>query len=131
MSSSEPLLVKAIENKKTAELALKKQYYNSATNRIYYSLFQMTLHVLSKKGITVEEKRSDDDKRNTHERTIDTLINQALTTKEEKVEVAKFHVIRKMRNRADYQTQLINKDLYDFTIAPSVESVERVLRKHS
>lgn len=129
--NNKTLLSKAKENKKTAELASKNQYYNSATNRIYYSLYQRTMYILNQKGIKVESKQSDDDKRNSHERTIDTLINKVLTSEIEKTQAAEFHLIRKMRNRADYQEFPINKTLYDFTITPSVESVESILKKYS
>ncbi|MDB8553515.1 hypothetical protein [Turicibacter sanguinis] len=120
-----PLLLKARENKKIAELAAQKQYYNSATNRIYYALYQRTLHILNGKEDIKVHKKS-----NSHEITIDALITKVLVDDVEKVDAAAFHLIRKMRHKADYKDQSINKVMYEFTIIPSVERVESVLKKY-
>lgn len=120
-------LEKSSENRDVARIAAEKGYFNSATNRIYYSLFQKILHILQKREIDVPEQNGPNDKRNSHQRTIDTMIQEVLSNQREKNEFLRLHMIRKSRNKADYKLNSINKTVYNSQIKASADKIHNVL----
>ena len=119
------LLKKSEENRKSAELLAKSFYYNAATNRWYYSLFQKAKHILNVK----ECNQIFQD--NSHEGTINLLRNEVLKTPVERLELQEFHEIRKYRNKCDYNNTFdINSECYEKNIVTKATDIENILKKY-
>lgn len=126
----EPILLqKSKESREIAGLALKKRYFNSATNRTYYALYQMILHILDKNSINVRTLEGYG-LEGSHDFTIKSLIKEVITEPEDKGVVNKIIWIKETRNNADYKDFHITEDIYSNKVHLLSKQVELVLEKY-
>lgn len=94
------LLDKSEENCKTAEWAEKNKYFNSATSRYYYSLFQKIIYLL----VGNTNIKTYNDEKISHQETINNFIGKYYSqlSPEQNHRLTYLHKLRKNRNIADY-----------------------------
>lgn len=101
-------LDKSLENEKVAKELEEKNYYDGAINRYYYSIFQLILHILDKKGIEIN--KSDINNASSHDKAIEgiqTYLKGKSASNWRKCGKIKsaFRDIKKHRKLADYEEE--------------------------
>ena len=119
---SSNLLLKSQENRDAADLLESRAWYNAATSRLYYALYQMILHILSKNNMTPETGA------NSHERTILKLAQSSIIEPAEKNKIIRFSDVRRERNRCDYEKNHFMNDVKYGLIKNKFSDAENVLR---
>ena len=124
--SNSLLLVKSQENKRAADLLEQEKLYNAATSRIYYSSYQLVLHILSKNNKTAITSGGG-----SHKQTITMLVSDILTTPSERSKVQKLIKVRKDRNKCDYENNFNMIDTDYSMVKKKVEDAISVLNNYS
>ncbi len=120
------LLHKSRENRSVANYALRNGWYNVATSRIYYSLFQKMLYLLPRdKQEEIKRKQGD-----THKETINLFwdINEVDDIKQMEL-IRDMHNIRAMRNKADYKSEHITEIMYENRVKEQANRIELEINK--
>ena len=97
------LLKKSEQNFEISEFAEKKQYYDVATSRLYYSCFQKVLYFFEKKGLNIENEVKKQE--GSHNSTIK-LMNSYIAV------IAHLEDLKRSRTIADYDKKIIKKSDY-------------------
>jgi len=115
MANLEALKEKHTYNNEAAEWAEKKQYFDVATSRKYYSLFQLLLFHIKKIGY--EEPI---DGKGSHEAAFNFLSSyiEKFTTDKDTSIVVHMRSLKSLRVKADYKTNKIVETKYNTTVKP-------------
>lgn len=119
------LLDKSDENIQAAKLLVKNEWYNAATTRVYYSLYQKIIHILDDKSIKVEVDSGD-----SHVNTLEKFREEVITTDEESLMLDNIKEIKRYRKKCDYLDFKMTNPLYKNAIEKAYFKVEQVLDKH-
>ena len=105
------LLKKSEQNFEISEFAEKKQYYDVATSRLYYSCFQKVLYFFEKKGLNIENEVKK--REGSHNSTIQLMKNQInLFHSSYIAAIAHLEDLKRSRTIADYDKKIIKKSDY-------------------
>ncbi len=97
------------ESKKSADFLYEKKFYNAAVNRYYYCIYQMIMEYNRLNKLNY----NDSEKEGTHEKTIDTFLNNYFDENYEQSEFNKYDMeariysLKDQRKAADYTTSNI------------------------
>lgn len=120
------LLEKSKENKTVAAYAAKEGLYNVATSRLYYSLYQKIIHILPSEKYEFATKQQGD----SHANTINIFF---LIHEQDRVQrmnlIRDMGDLRKMRNKADYQSENITKEAFEKKVEQKVARLEKEIDK--
>lgn len=118
------LIDKSNNNKICKTWACSHGYFDIATSRLYYSLYQKLIQLDSELGLGI--------KTSNHETFIQSisiaLRNQSLLSNGEKTILLRMQGIRKLRNRADYKPNMVNATDFNL-IENSAYKIESILDK--
>lgn len=105
------LLKKSEQNFEISEFAEKKQYYDVATSRLYYSCFQKVLYFFEKKGLNIENEVKKQE--GSHNSTIKLMKNYInLFHSSYIAAIAHLEDLKRSRTIADYDKKIIKKSDY-------------------
>jgi uncharacterized protein (UPF0332 family) len=133
--------VKSEENYQVAKLAHQNNAYNVAVSRIYYSIYQKILYVLSIEKIkglieVIEEEVKNELKTSKetagehqiHIKIIDKYVKESKEFKNDMFKIKQLEVFRRLRNRADYSVEMIEEREYS-SAEKMYEQIKPVLDK--
>lgn len=120
------LLEKSKENKTVAVYAAKEGLYNVATSRLYYSLYQKIIHILPSEKYEFARNQQGDSHANTIK--IFFLIYEQDCIQRMNL-IRDMSDLRKMRNKADYQSENITKEAFEKKVEQKVARLEKEIDK--
>ena len=122
------MLDKSKMNQETAEWAVKQRYFDVATSRYYYSIYQKIIHISKKLNFYEEPPYGED----SHKYTLD-LFRKNIRKKVEKKDITWIEYIKKLKEhrvQADYRPDRIDsQSLFNLTIKVPFVSINNVLDK--
>ena len=114
---------KSIENLRLSEIAFENSCYNGCANRAYFAMFQIAVACILKDGFSENSRLS-------HEKVISIFTLKYCNERKIFPQLSEsLSDIQLKRNRADYQSQHINKIVASRTLKKAKEFVETVISK--
>ncbi|WP_195972636.1 hypothetical protein [Clostridium thermobutyricum] len=112
-------LDKCIKTKKMAKICYENEIYDSCVNRYYYSFYQELMHKLQEKSIEVDK---EDYNSGSHLKTFNCFKKYLKDAKRVKMRKiiqinGKYIKFKKLREKADYSEDMINKEEADEAIS--------------
>lgn len=112
-------LDKCIKTKEMAKICYDNKIYDSCVNRYYYSFYQALMHKLQEKKIKVDQEEGNG---GSHLKTFKCFKKHLRDVKKLKMiritQInSKYIQFKKLREKADYQEEMINKEEADKAIS--------------
>lgn len=121
----EHLKIKASQNYETAEWAEGKRYFDVCISRYYYCLYQKIIYLSRNKGFYKEPIKTE----SSHNDTITNFIERMSDklTDEEKIDMGGLKNLRKIRNTAEYNDVMFDKNTFNLAFKFSFNNINEIL----